>query len=495
MFDMLQKGVGVPCIYTELVHDRPQDKQMMHDWQAETVLILSPDQNKVSKIWAEMIQYANNPIVVLRKWEWDDNRRYEGDPGVYAKLEADPLGLAQEDVGKWRNFIDQMRWQAQDRDEPFPDNTQIRCHLVNEPNTNNLTSQIETYTYEAIRLADPMDLYLLIYNFGSGHPAPQVGGDGTSPDWGPYEDSMRAAVSGGHTIGTHEYYNRQGVRGPDMLYWQTMRHYWAAHFLETWGLLEEVDWWITEWGFEGLVNNDMEGHHGWQGVLSAQEYANDWHWYLTNVACYVKRVIMYCNDLSDRIWWTFDPQPAAPQMEVAADSVWTAWTNTNTDCTSKEPPPPDPDPTDGPMWPCDGVITQRFGENPEYYEEELGIKAHNGLDIGNDDGTIIVSVGDGVVEWSDWDEKYGWYVRIWHEDYHFHSFYAHLEGKAMVAGGDKVSQGQVIGAMGNTGNSTGPHLHFETRMGERYKYWNITAGYRRGRANPECVYAAHGLEW
>jgi hypothetical protein len=495
MFDKMQKGVGSPCMYTELVHDRPQDKQMMHDWQAESVLILSPDYEKVRKVWAEMIKYAKNPIVVLRKWECDDNRRYEGDPGVYAELAADPIRLAQGDIDKWRNFTIEMQYQARKDGVPFPTDDQIRCHLVNEPNTNTLTDQIEMYTYEAIRQADPANLKLLIYNFGSGHVAPQVGGDGTSPNWRPYEASMRAAVRGGHTIGTHEYYNRQGVQGPDMLYWQTMRHYWAAHFLEKWGLIEDVDWWITEWGFEGLVNGDMPGHHGWQGVLSAQQYAMDWEWYLTNVACFVKRVFMYCSDLSDRVWWTFDPQPAAPQMHQVANIVNGLLDNNEYPCKQVDPPdPPDPEPGEL-MWPADGELEVRFGDGADYYNEKYGIPGHNGIDIYNDEGTLVVAVANGEVEWNGWDENYGWYLRVWHEQFHFHSFYAHLREKSALVGGSTVTKGHPVGHMGQTGECDKPHVHFEVRMGERYNYWDITSGYRNGRANPEAVYAAHGLEW
>jgi len=300
-----------------------------------------------------------------------------------------------------------------------------------------------------------------------------------------------------HTVGTHEYYNRQGVQGPDMLYWQTMRHYWAAHFLERWGIIDKVDWWITEWGFEGLVNGDMPGHHGWHGVIDKNQYANDWEWYCTNVACYVKRAIMYCNDLSDRVWWTFDPVPAELEMRNAAMGIHTAWEVTDTSCNPVTPPdPPDPpDPEKGLMWPADGELLIRFGDAPDHYNEKYGIPGHNGIDIFNEEGTLVVAIEGGEVEWNGYDENYGWYIRIWHEKYHFHSFYAHLKDKSPLVGGSTVTRGHPIGKIGHTGECDRSRLHFEIRMGERYDYWNVTSGYRNGRANPEAVYAAHGLEW
>lgn len=493
MFDKLQKGVATPGVYTEIVHDRSSTYHLMNDWNADVTLILSPDFEKVRKIWAHMLTYTDNPMVILRKWEWDDNRRYPGDPGIYAELENDPVGLAQKDVKRWREFVSDMQNQAHQMGVPFPEDHQIRCHLVNEPNTNTLTPQIETYTYEAIRQATPVNLWLLIYNFGSGHPAPQVGGEGTSPDWSPFEASMRLSCAGTivkHTVGTHEYYNRQGVQGPDMLYWQTMRHYWAAHFLERWGIIEDVDWWITEWGFEGLVNGDMPGHHGWNGVLEKQRYANDWEWYCTNVACFVKRCIMYCNDLSDRVWWTFDPVPAETEMRGAADTIWRAWSVSDTNCKQVVPPdPPGPEPTEGLMWPAEGELEKRFGDELPDELEHLGLPGYNGMLIDNTEGTLVVAVADGVVEWVDWDSNYGWYVRIWHEKYNFHSFYGRLKCKSALEGGSSVTMGHPVGQMGYGG------IHFETRMGERYKYWDVSSGYRKGRANPEAVYAAHGLEW
>ena len=87
---------------------------------------------------------------------------------------------------------------------------------------------------------------------------------------------------------------------------------------------------------------------------------------------------------------------------------------------------------------------------------------HEGIDYGCPEGTPILASADGtVVGRFNAPYGYGLFVEINHGD-GYHAFYAHLS-RATVDHGDKVSQGDLIGYSGNTGNSTGPHLHFEVR--------------------------------
>jgi len=111
-------------------------------------------------------------------------------------------------------------------------------------------------------------------------------------------------------------------------------------------------------------------------------------------------------------------------------------------------------------WPVyrTAVITQRFGENPANYPKTKG---HNGLDFGIPVGTAIYAAADGTVTRADMDSTgYGLHVRIQHAD--CMTLYGHLQSLSVKAG-QVVRAGQVIGESGNTGNSTGPHLHFEIR--------------------------------
>lgn len=85
---------------------------------------------------------------------------------------------------------------------------------------------------------------------------------------------------------------------------------------------------------------------------------------------------------------------------------------------------------------------------------------HWGLDIQAGGGTPVYAAADGIVIWQGYNGTWGNYVRIFHEGLGVQTGYAHLSSYA-VNGGQSVSKGQVIGYVGSTGNSTGPHLHFE----------------------------------
>jgi murein DD-endopeptidase MepM/ murein hydrolase activator NlpD len=89
-------------------------------------------------------------------------------------------------------------------------------------------------------------------------------------------------------------------------------------------------------------------------------------------------------------------------------------------------------------------------------------RAHRGVDYGAPTGTAIRSVGDGVVEFAGWQNGYGNAVEVKHGNGRS-TFYAHMS-RINVRRGQKVDQGQTIGAVGATGWATGPHLHFEFRV-------------------------------
>ncbi len=107
-----------------------------------------------------------------------------------------------------------------------------------------------------------------------------------------------------------------------------------------------------------------------------------------------------------------------------------------------------------------GVITQNYGEtaySTRYYRG----RPHNGLDIGAPTGTEVRAAMDGVVIRSDYNGlyyQYGRYVLIDHPN-GLSTLYAHLS-KSTVSSGQKVKRGDLIGYVGNTGFSTGSHLHF-----------------------------------
>lgn len=92
-------------------------------------------------------------------------------------------------------------------------------------------------------------------------------------------------------------------------------------------------------------------------------------------------------------------------------------------------------------------------------------RAHEGIDMAGPVGTPIHTTGDGVVTFAGWQSGYGNLIKISHE-LGTETRYAHLN-KIRVRVGQRVSQGELIGDMGNTGRSTGPHLHYEVRVNGR----------------------------
>jgi murein DD-endopeptidase MepM/ murein hydrolase activator NlpD len=84
---------------------------------------------------------------------------------------------------------------------------------------------------------------------------------------------------------------------------------------------------------------------------------------------------------------------------------------------------------------------------------------HDGVDLSAPKGTPVYATGNGVVTRSHWQPGYGQLIELNH-GFGYKTRYAHLS-KRYVSPGDSVTRGQVIGEVGNTGVSTGPHLHYE----------------------------------
>ena len=109
------------------------------------------------------------------------------------------------------------------------------------------------------------------------------------------------------------------------------------------------------------------------------------------------------------------------------------------------------------------TITSPFGFRIHPIHKVLDM--HTGIDMAYLSGTPIVATAPGIVDKIDFDTYgYGWYCKIQHAR-GFSTLYAHMRTQPIVKTGDKVKKGQIIGYMGSTGASTGPHLHYEVRLG------------------------------
>jgi len=112
------------------------------------------------------------------------------------------------------------------------------------------------------------------------------------------------------------------------------------------------------------------------------------------------------------------------------------------------------------IWPASGPITSPFGWriHPIYGSSIF----HSGVDIGADYGDTVAAADGGVIIYSDWMSGYGKTIIIQHAN-GITSLYGHCSA-LLVSTGQRVSKGQTIARVGSTGNSTGPHLHFEVRV-------------------------------
>lgn len=112
------------------------------------------------------------------------------------------------------------------------------------------------------------------------------------------------------------------------------------------------------------------------------------------------------------------------------------------------------------IWPTRGWVTSDFGSRLDPYTSERVM--HAGLDIAGPHGKEIVAPADGTVVFAGLEGGYGNVLVVDH-GYGIKTRYGHL-ASIKVKSGERVKRGDVVAAMGNTGRSTGPHLHYEVRV-------------------------------
>src|SRR5580692_8873359 len=126
------------------------------------------------------------------------------------------------------------------------------------------------------------------------------------------------------------------------------------------------------------------------------------------------------------------------------------------------------------LWPVEGPITGSFGERIDPFNGEGAF--HSGVDISSAYGHPIIAPADGVVTFADFMGGYGKALMLDH-GHGISTRYGHLSGFAVTLG-QHIHRGDVIGYVGLSGRSTGPHLHYEVRINDTpvnpYKYLRIT---------------------
>jgi murein DD-endopeptidase MepM/ murein hydrolase activator NlpD len=126
------------------------------------------------------------------------------------------------------------------------------------------------------------------------------------------------------------------------------------------------------------------------------------------------------------------------------------------------------------LWPVEGTVTGSFGERIDPFNGEGAF--HSGVDISTSYGHPVLAPADGLVIFSEIFGGYGRMVVINHGN-GISTRFGHLSAFA-VAPGQRVQRGDIIGYVGLSGRSTGPHLHYEVRINNTpvnpYKYLRLT---------------------
>jgi len=128
------------------------------------------------------------------------------------------------------------------------------------------------------------------------------------------------------------------------------------------------------------------------------------------------------------------------------------------------------------IWPVDGRLMGGFGSRTDPFSGEGAY--HTGVDISAPSGTPVHAAADGRVQFAGFYNGYGRVVIVAHGG-NYETYYAHLSA-ANVTEGQEVRRGEILGAVGSTGRSTGPHLHYEVRIGSApvnpYRFLQKTVG-------------------
>lgn len=107
--------------------------------------------------------------------------------------------------------------------------------------------------------------------------------------------------------------------------------------------------------------------------------------------------------------------------------------------------------------PSKGSLSSNFGHRKDPFHK--GLAFHSGIDLNANHGNSVIATADGIVEKAGWNGGYGRCIVIRHKN-GYKTLYAHLS-KIKVKKGQRIKSGDLIGNVGSSGRSTGPHLHYE----------------------------------
>lgn len=459
--------------------NRPADHSYMRALRPGALKIVSLDVGRINEA-RSYLDPAQESLLILR-----DHPLSEQKPDMV----RDPVGTGKRHAAEWRDKFN-SKFSHLD-----PKRTAV-CG-INEPFVRSLPEEQIAVAYTTAFLTDlkAYGLRGLALNLSVGWPrnSDTATVKNTKPLWDTFLPLEEIILAGDHYLCLHEYWRDDPDEG-----WYTApngeRWGWNAH--RHWACPMSVPIIIGECGLTKFVNGTPAPgqNDGWIGNVSPAMYAEQLWRYAAKCHPNVLAVLPFTTDMQSADWQYDDTLPAHNDIlsRKAAHTWPEVWPVPN-----ETTPTPEPQPMHI-IYPKLDKITGFYGS---IYTNSAGGKyAHEGLDLSKQSGTPVYAPADGVVAWSDIDAAYGEYVRTYHADLGVCFFFAHLSQR-VVQRGNVIKQGQLLGYTGNTGNSSGPHLHFEVRaMTEGGTYKTGVSPHGNARQDPLAfltgwLAAGHSVEF
>lgn len=427
---------------------RQSDLDYMAALRPPVIKIVNPSRDRVAEAFARVD--ANGHVAL----------RYHPPSEQQAELAQNPAGLGVSHAQYW---IQQLSTTYKEFDR-----SRLYVMGINEPSVHNAAeaTRVAVYTENFLRTLQPHGIRAYVFNFSVGWPREEAG----RIIWDEFlhlEDLINATNSFGCV---HEYG-----------YPHLVNSGWGSYGNRISRCPMKIKFVIGECGYTRQLAG-LPQPWGWDGNITAPTYAQMLWDYADKVdPGKVFAVLPFTTSFGGEEWRNKDTAKA--HADILGRKHNFAWPNPWPQYTT---PPIDPPTEADPML----IIVPRYtgritGYYGSLYTNAAGAKySHEGLDVSMPEGTPIYAPWDGTVKWSDFEQDtYGNYIRVGGA-YRADFFYGHLKER-LVQTGNSVKQGQLIGRSGNTGNSTGPHLHFEIRLKQPNDQYAVGVSAKsNGRVDP-----------
>jgi hypothetical protein len=304
--------VSLRGLYLEFAHDRPADWDFLRRWQPSVVRLKvngsHTDPNSISIDKIQRLYDATGARVLIRCWDVDD-RRGDGNPGIYAELQADAWQCALDYHNYWRRFMDRLPAALRDN---------VWAGAINEPHPD-LFPQTFEFTDRLLELGTRDGVGYGVFMFSVG--TPPLPSENMPFGWQKFSVFDDRIADGGHVAVVHEYMQPEGMYAvwtDDTGRQRRDYGYLIGRHLSSG--LRRAPIIIGEWGIEGLIYNRHPdpahgGHSGWlnfRELWGPERYADEYVECIRQAAPNVIAICPFGSDIPDpkHTWNSFDVMPA-----------------------------------------------------------------------------------------------------------------------------------------------------------------------------------------